>query len=356
MSWPWSLLISFLIFKSFLYLSKFFDLQLKLFQVFTRSSIVKVFHGADSDIEWLQRDFSLYIVNMFDTHQASKRLGFPRLSLAFLLKHYCNIDADKTFQLADWRMRPLPEQLLKYAQQDTHYLLYIYDNMKNDLLHHASGLSTLLKGVFLDSKIVCLKRYIKPIITENSYKDLYLKSKRSYDNQRLYAFREIFVWRDKIAREEDESLPYVLPNHMMFQICESLPREIQGILACCNPIPPLVRQHLNFLHQTILKAREQPVVKPIVSEIEVRSVNLNYKKDLLHNPLFSPHDLSHTEVRDDLPTLLGEIKLKESLGDVKIQNVKLGIFNKEQNGKKVKILLIAKIYLINFFLIFRLST
>lgn len=74
-------------------------------EVFTKSSITKVFHGADSDIEWLQKDLSLYVVNLFDTHQAAKRLGLSRLSLAFLLKRYCNIDADKTFQLADWRMR-----------------------------------------------------------------------------------------------------------------------------------------------------------------------------------------------------------------------------------------------------------
>jgi exosome complex exonuclease RRP6 len=308
--------------------------------VFTRQSIVKVFHGADSDVEWLQRDLSLYIVNMFDTHQASKRLNFARLSLAFLLKHYCNIDADKTFQLADWRMRPLPESLLKYAQQDTHYLLYIYDNIKNDLLNLANGQSTLVKGVFHDSKIICLKRFIKPVMTDNSHKDLYLKSKRSFDNQQLFALREIFAWRDKIAREEDESHPYVLPNHMLLQICESLPREIQGILACCNPIPPLVRQHLNFLHQIILKAREQPVIKPIVSDKDnVRqSVNLNSKKDLLHNPLYSPHDLSHNfEIRDDLPTLIGDVKLKDSFEGVKVFKVKLGIFNKQQNRNKVRL-------------------
>lgn len=74
-------------------------------EAFTNPKIVKVFHGADSDVEWLQRDLSIYIVNMFDTHQAAKRLGLARLSLAFLLKMYCNIEADKTFQLADWRMR-----------------------------------------------------------------------------------------------------------------------------------------------------------------------------------------------------------------------------------------------------------
>ena len=65
----------------------------------------QVFHGADSDIEWLQRDCGLYVVNMFDTHQASKVLAFPRLSLAYLLQHFCNVAADKRLQLADWRIR-----------------------------------------------------------------------------------------------------------------------------------------------------------------------------------------------------------------------------------------------------------
>lgn len=74
-------------------------------EVFTNPKVVKVFHGADSDIEWLQRDLSLYVVNMFDTHQAAKRLNLARLSLAFLLKQYCRLDVDKTFQLADWRIR-----------------------------------------------------------------------------------------------------------------------------------------------------------------------------------------------------------------------------------------------------------
>lgn len=67
--------------------------------------ILQVFHGADSDIEWLQRDLGLYVVNMFDTGQAARVLNFPRLSLAHLLAHYCQVNADKQFQLADWRIR-----------------------------------------------------------------------------------------------------------------------------------------------------------------------------------------------------------------------------------------------------------
>jgi hypothetical protein len=48
--------------------------------VFTNPRIVKVLHGADSDVVWLQRDFGLYVVNMFDTGQASRVLGTDLLT------------------------------------------------------------------------------------------------------------------------------------------------------------------------------------------------------------------------------------------------------------------------------------
>lgn len=66
---------------------------------------LQVFHGADSDIEWLQKDFGLYVVNMFDTHQAARLLNLGRHSLDHLLKHYCNVESNKQYQLADWRIR-----------------------------------------------------------------------------------------------------------------------------------------------------------------------------------------------------------------------------------------------------------
>ena len=67
--------------------------------------IFQVLHGADSDIGWLQRDFGVYIVNMFDTGQAARTLNEARYSLAHLLKKYCNVEAQKQYQLADWRIR-----------------------------------------------------------------------------------------------------------------------------------------------------------------------------------------------------------------------------------------------------------
>lgn len=109
------------------------------------------------DIIWLQRDFGVYVVNLFDTGQAARVLSFAHLSLAFLLKHYCNIEVDKKFQLADWRMRPLPDEMLKYAREDTHYLLFIYDKMRNDLVIKGNESKNLIRSVFERSKFVCLK-------------------------------------------------------------------------------------------------------------------------------------------------------------------------------------------------------
>ena len=59
----------------------------KLNDIFTDKKIRKVFHGADYDVEWLQKDFGVYVVNMFDTGQASRILGFPSFALKFTFSY-----------------------------------------------------------------------------------------------------------------------------------------------------------------------------------------------------------------------------------------------------------------------------
>ena len=57
------------------------------------------------DIIWLQRDLGLYMVGLFDTYHASRALGYTKHSLASLLARFANFNADKRYQMADWRMR-----------------------------------------------------------------------------------------------------------------------------------------------------------------------------------------------------------------------------------------------------------
>jgi exosome complex exonuclease RRP6 len=230
-------------------------------------------HGADMDIGWLQRDFGIYVVNMFDTGQASRVLEYPRFSLAFLLKKFCDVTANKQYQLADWRIRPLPEEMVLYAREDTHYLLYIYEQLRNELVAKGNEYNNLLESVYKRSKDVCLKVYEKPIFTSESYLNLYRRHKKALTPNQLEAFRLLYAWRDQIARLEDESCAYVLPNHMLFGLAEVLPKEPQGVLACCNPVPSLVRQNINEIHRFIVKARE---VGPLASSpvANIQSVSM----------------------------------------------------------------------------------
>lgn len=73
------------------------------------------------------------------------------------MNKYCNFVPNKQFQLADWRIRPLPEELKMYAREDTHYLIYIYQMLKKELLEQANGQPNLLKAVIAKSTEVAKK-------------------------------------------------------------------------------------------------------------------------------------------------------------------------------------------------------
>ncbi|CAF1371873.1 unnamed protein product [Adineta ricciae] len=227
--------------------------------VFTNPKILKVFHGADWDIEWLQKDFGIYVVNMFDTHQAAKELQLPTLSLAYLLKTLCNIDASKQFQLADWRIRPLPSDYIRYAREDTHYLLYIYDHLRNQLLDMSRGNAENLRSVYKKSKIICQKLYKKAAFDPTAYKTLYTKfRKTTFDSNQLSALKSLHAWRDKIARQEDESPSFVLSDLMLMHLAELLPRDIQGIRASCKVLPDSVDKNIEEVHRLLIEAIEKP--------------------------------------------------------------------------------------------------
>ncbi|CAF1343036.1 unnamed protein product, partial [Didymodactylos carnosus] len=192
---------------------------------------------------------------------------------------------------------PLSDECIRYAREDTHYLLYIYDILRNRLLDVRQQKSTLLKQVFLKSKIVCQKLYKKPQFDQDGYQTIYLKSRKTFNVRQLAALKSLYYWRDKLARQEDESTGYVLPNHMLLQISDILPREAQGIRACCNPVPVLVQQNLHDIHQIILQAKDIQLQTEEKEHIVPLTLPPVYDPE---NVLNCPHDLSHQG--DHLPS------------------------------------------------------
>lgn len=64
----------------------------------------------------------------------------------------------------------------------------------------------IFKNVFI------FQKYEKPFYTADSYKGLLRKSKTNFNCKQEYALKELFAWRDRMARNEDESLGYLLNN------------------------------------------------------------------------------------------------------------------------------------------------
>jgi len=237
-------------------------------------TIVKVLHGCDRDILWLQRDLGIYVVNCFDTYFAAKMLNYPALSLAHLVKVTCGVTLDKKYQLADWRQRPLPDEMLYYAKNDTHYLLYIYDCLRKELCRHKG--TQFVVSVLDSSKNVCLKRFEKDPYNPRGYMKLIPSSKRakelSFTEKQEDMLAILWEYRDSTARLLDESPSYIMSNAELIRISRACPKDVSALLAS-GPLSEYMRTHAEEVIVKIWKLGEvEPVrLKPMSTPISKTS-------------------------------------------------------------------------------------
>ncbi|TEY78795.1 hypothetical protein BOTCAL_0045g00110 [Botryotinia calthae] len=239
-------------------------------EVLADPNIIKVFHGAYMDIVWLQRDLGLYVVGLFDTHYACRRLGFAGGSLAFLLKKYIDFDADKKYQLADWRIRPLPEEMFFYARADTHFLLYIFDNLRNELLDAPdvetpdaeTPAATSMDIVLQKSKETSLLRYERQLYNAESGKgpggwfSLIYKTPALLSSEQFSVFKAVHAWRDQIARKDDDSINFVMSNSVVVNLAKFMPMDMIALLSIIRPISHSVKSRTGELLEVIKAAKE----------------------------------------------------------------------------------------------------
>ena len=257
----------------------------RLNAIFSNPCILKVLHGAESDNLWLQRDFGVYLVGLFDTYFASKALGFGAHSLAHLVKHYTGLPLNKAYQLADWRIRPLPQEMLQYAREDTHYLLYIWDCMRNELLA-APAASELMKQVLDRSRGLCTRLYTVEPFGDHTWRAVAAKYNKQLTPVQIKVLKALCDWRDNLARVEDESVHFVMPRLMMMKIVEGKPSRPDEILRAYHPCPPLVKQYVHdilLLVKNQLKEAEQELEKK--EQTEKKEDQEIEEKEIIKRPL-----------------------------------------------------------------------
>ncbi|EEH17321.1 hypothetical protein PABG_07482 [Paracoccidioides brasiliensis Pb03] len=248
-------------------------------EVFTDPKILKVLHGSTMDIIWLQRDLGLYIVGLFDTYHGSVALNYPKRSLKFLLEKFVNFKAEKIYQMADWRLRPLLPGMFDYARSDTHYLLYIYDHIRNSLVENSTPAHKLVDYVLEKSRQEALQRYERPVYNAETgeggggWHDVLIRNSTLFSREQFAVFRAVHQWRDKLARSEDEGVQYILSKQSLFKIAHAMPLDPASLFRTISPVSPPVRARMSELVQVIKEAKLAGATGP-----ELRDVLFPYKQ------------------------------------------------------------------------------
>lgn len=174
--------------------------------------ITKILHAADNDVPYLVERIGGQVAPIFDTHVAARLLGLPRAGLGGLLTDFLGLEVDKTFQRADWRLRPLPAAQLEYARGDTRYLIQIW-RILDGLLKEQALLEEALSAFERTNQNPPQARKFNP------HAFLQLPDTRKLSAFHKARLRDLFRWRDDLARQLDEAVFRVLPDGLMIPLC-----------------------------------------------------------------------------------------------------------------------------------------
>eukprot|EP01084_Bolivina_argentea_P107353 191935_1 len=300
---------------------------------FSNPSLVKVVHGCNSDVLWLQRDFGLYLVNIFDTGQAARELGLPSFGLSYLLSTYCDIQVNKAHQLSDWRLRPLTDSMLRYAQRDTHYLLYLHGVLRKKLWDR-DGQDAVLR-VLDSSKELCHQCYRVPQFDPDGWLKVMYRQPMIDDlssiGRRVMA--RLWEWRDRVARVADESVGYVMSLQLMLRIARSLPSSSDAINCCGNPLPPLTRENSSEVLSIVSECTAMEEDRGVVNQtLDSQMQHSNFIQDTTTVAApYGGNTSSSSEIADVLSSTMMET---EEL--YRIAGWDPPIPSTECNGKKMK--------------------
>jgi ribonuclease D len=188
---------------------------------FANPDIRKVFHGSDYDIRCLYKDFSIEVINLFDTQLACRFLGMQFTGLDAVLNLFFNIRLEKKFQKKDWSQRPLPEDMLAYASQDAIYLNALSRKLEERLIETGR-----LDWFLQECDIQSLVRTLPP---NRDPRYLKFKGAGRLGRRSLAVLEALLEFRESIARKIDRPLYQVIHNHVLLKLAIEKPRDMEHL-------------------------------------------------------------------------------------------------------------------------------
>lgn len=185
-------------------------------------SVEKVLHAAEYDVMMLNHDFGFTFANVFDTMIAARVLGWEQLGLGAILSKRYSVEVDKRHQRADWGRRPLPTSLIRYAQQDTHFLLRLRDEQFSLLEagHHLEEARELFDGI-------CQARWNGPDFDPEGY--WRISGARDLSPRSLAVLRELYLYREQQAKRQDIPVFKVMGDKTLLALAKDKPCSLRHL-------------------------------------------------------------------------------------------------------------------------------
>lgn len=185
-----------------------------------------VIHAAVSDLPCLA-DLGLHPHGLVDTEIAGRLLGLPKVNLAAMTEGLLGVTLAKGHGREDWSTRPLPAEWLDYAALDVELLVELSDAL-------TAALAELDRLEWLRQESEAVRHAHAPgshdVPDEEKWRSMKGVGKLRRPEQ-LVVGRELWLARDRMARERDVSPVSVLPHHVLASIAEKLPRDERALTA-----------------------------------------------------------------------------------------------------------------------------
>ncbi len=200
-----------------------------LADVFTDSSVIKVFHACAEDLEVCRRLVGVLPEPLADSQLAAAMAGFGG-SLGFqkLVGEVLGVELAKGETRSNWLFRPLTDEQVHYAVADVYYLQKIYPVLEEKLIELG--------------RLSWLEEDCQRIIHDASNTDpsdcYYRRIKMAWKlrPQEQYVLQQLAVWREEQARLRDVPRNKVVDDHCLWNIARYKPsRKDQLIKAGMKP-------------------------------------------------------------------------------------------------------------------------
>ena len=225
-------------------------------ELFNDPAIEKVFHASEYDLIILHEDFQFTFQNLFDTMIAAQILGREKLGLDALLWEFVNLKVDKKYQRSNWGKRPLTDDMLRYAQVDTHYLIGIRHKLALELKE--KDLSDIAREDFTRS----CRAYLNH--KENTLAPCWrINGARKLPPQNAAVLSSLCQYRENFAQKINKPVFKVLGAQTLLKLAETPPTTKAQLLKMGLPGKRNLERHAAGLIQAIQAGlSSQPIYPP----------------------------------------------------------------------------------------------